>query len=82
MLGASAGVGSYGDSARRLGRRMRSVRKRPAVLLGAVLGWIAAEAGRLPQAAEETAGGWSAAETALIAAAATLAVLASIALVA
>ncbi len=82
VLGASAGVGNYGDSARRLGRGMRSVRKRPAALLGAALGWIAAEAGRLPQAAEETAGRWSAAETALIAAAAMLAVLASIVLVA
>ncbi|HEV2752398.1 MAG TPA: hypothetical protein VGV36_01045 [Solirubrobacteraceae bacterium] len=82
VLGASAGVGDYGDSARRLGRRMRSARKRPAALLGAALGWIAAEAGRLPQAAEETAGGWSATETALIAAAATLATLAAVALVA
>lgn len=82
VLGASAGVGSYADSARRLGRSMRSAPKRPGPLLGAALGWIAAEAGRLPQAADEATDGWSGTETALVAAAAGLAVLASVALVA
>lgn len=79
VLGASAGVGNYGDSARRLGRGMRSARKRPGPLLGAVLGWIASEAGRLPTAEGEATTGWSRAETALIAAAAglVLAVLAA-----
>jgi len=82
VLGASAGVGNYGDSARRLGRRMRSERKRPRPLLGAALGWIASEAGRLPEAREEAVGGWSKAATALVVAAGALATLEVLALVA
>ena len=82
VLGASAGVGSYGDSARRLGRRMRSARKRPAPLLTAALGWIATEAARLPRASgrEEVAGRRRSAR-ALIVAAASLGVLVAAALV-
>lgn len=52
VLGASAGVGNYGDSARRLGRGMRSARKRPGPLLAAALGWIASEAARVPRVPE------------------------------
>ncbi|HEV2075265.1 MAG TPA: hypothetical protein VGR10_03420, partial [Thermoleophilaceae bacterium] len=75
VLGASAGVGNYGDSARNLGRRMRSARKRPRPLLGAVLGWITAEAGRLPRAEGEAVAGWSKAATALVVAVAILGLL-------
>lgn len=82
VLGASAGVGDYGESARRLGRRMRSSRKRPRPLLATALGWIAAEAGRLPRAAEgETAPRWSRAETALVVAVTVLGALVSASLV-
>lgn len=73
VLGASSGVGSYGEAARRLGRGMRSARKRPGVLLGAALGWIVSEAGRLPRPAEqEPRLGWSWVETALLMAAGAL----------
>ena len=83
VLGASAGIGSYGDSARHLGRRIRSARKRPGALLGAVLAWIASEAGQLPRPAEgePTAAGWSRVESALVVSAVGLIVLAVIALV-
>jgi hypothetical protein len=66
-------VGSYGEAARRLGRGMRSARKRPGALLGAALGWIVSEAGRLPRPAEqEPRLGWSWVETALLMAAGAL----------
>lgn len=51
-------------------------------LLAAVLGWIAAEARRLPLAAGEAQARWSATETALVALAAALAILVPIALLA
>lgn len=82
VLAASAGVGDYGESARALGRRLASVRKRPGPLVAAVLGWIATEARRLPRAAEEARPSWSATETALVVAAAALALVTPIALVA
>ena len=73
VLGASSGVGSYGEAARRLGRGMRSARKRPGALLGAALGWIVSEAGRLPRPAEqEPKLGWSWVEVALLMAAGAL----------
>jgi len=76
VLGSSAGVGSYGDAARRLGRRMRSARKRPGALLGAALGWIVGEADRLPAPAErEPKLGWSGVETLLLVAAGALALM-------
>lgn len=83
VLGASAGIGSYGDSARRLGRRMRSARKRPGALLGAVLAWIASEAGQLPRPAEgePAATSWSRVESTLVVSAVGLTVLTVIALV-
>lgn len=77
VLGASAGVGNYGDSARRLGRGMRSARKRPGSLVGAVLSWIVSEAGRLPRAEGEAVAGWARAETALVAAVVVLGLLIS-----
>ncbi len=78
VLGASAGIGSYGDSARRLGRRMRSARKRPGPLLGAALAWIASEAARLPRPAEVESRSteWSRTATALVVSAGGMAVLA------
>ncbi len=82
VLGASAGVGDYGDSARRLGRRMRAARKRPSPLFGAVLGWIVSEARLLPRAEAGAVAHWSRAETALIVAAVGLGVLVSAALLA
>lgn len=82
VLGASAGVGSYGDSARRLGRRMRSARKRPVPLLSAALGWIADEAAGLPRASgREEGAARRRSATALIVATASLGVLVSAALV-
>lgn len=81
MLGSSPGVGSYGESARSLGRRMRSTRKRPAPLLGAVLAWIAAEAGRLPRPEGEVVADWSRIAGALVVATATLGSVASVVLV-
>jgi hypothetical protein len=76
VLGASAGVGDYGASARRLGRRMGSARKRPGPLVAAALGWIAQESGRLPEAPEgEAATRWSRRETALVVAVGVLCVL-------
>lgn len=80
VLGGSAGVGDYADSARRLGRLMGSARKRPAAQLGAVLGWLVTEARRVPHAAATPAAGRSRAEPALVAAATCLGVLASAAL--
>jgi len=69
VLGASAGVGSYGDAARRLGRGMRSARKRPGPLLGAALAWIVSEATRLSWPAEQKDPKlrWGRVETALLA---------------
>ncbi len=82
VLGASAGVGNYGDSARRLGRSMRSARKRPGPLLAAALGWIVSEAERLPQSPEpEAVAGASGTTTALLVAAASLGALLTAALV-
>lgn len=82
VLGASAGVGNYGESARALGRSIARVRKRPGPLLVAVLGWIAAEARRLPGVADEPHARWSATETALVVFAVALALSTSIALLA
>ncbi len=76
VLGASAGVGNYGESARALGRRLAAVRKRPGPLLGAVLAWIADEAQRVPRAGDEAAARWSPTEAALVVAAGGLATLA------
>lgn len=78
VLGASAGIGSYGDSARRLGRRMRAARKRPGPLLAAALAWITTEAGRLPRPAEgeSTSTRWSGVESALVVGAGAMAVVA------
>lgn len=82
VLGASAGVGNYGESARALGRGLAAVRKRPGPLLGAVLAWIAAEAQRVPRAEDEAPAAWSAAETMLVVAGAGLAILAAVTLLA
>jgi len=73
VLGSSAGVGSYGDAARRLGSGMRSARRRPGPLLGATLGWIVSEATRSPGPAEQDPKlGWSRVESALLASAGAL----------
>lgn len=78
VLGTSAGIGSYGESARRLGRRVRSTRKRPGPLLEAALAWIVSEAGRLPPPTEgeSRTTEWSGVASALVVSATGMAVLA------
>ncbi|MGI8413367.1 MAG: hypothetical protein ACR2LV_08480 [Solirubrobacteraceae bacterium] len=46
VLGASAGIGDYGQGARRLGRCLGAARRRPVAVVDAALSWVAEESVR------------------------------------
>lgn len=74
VLGASAGAADFAGSARRLGARLRSARKRPAQVVDAVIDWVGDEGARLPVRARPAPRfAWDRRSTALVLAAVALA---------